>query len=116
MRTLPGILAGTLQPTPQNDADATYCQLLSKDMSLIDPTAMTAAAADAHVRAYLGFPRSRLRIHDRELIITKTRASDAPASPLSVKCCDGRYLTILELIAPGGKKMAAEAFLRGHQG
>ncbi|QHU92723.1 methionyl-tRNA formyltransferase [Candidatus Saccharibacteria bacterium oral taxon 488] len=116
VRTLPSILAGTLQPTPQNDTDATYCQLLSKDMSLIDPTAMTAAAADAHVRAYLGFPRSRLRIHDRELIITKTRASNAPESPLSVKCCDGRYLAVLELIAPSGKQMTAEAFLRGHQG
>lgn len=115
VHTLPSILAGTLQPAPQNDAEATYCQLLSKEMSLIDPMAMTATAADAHVRAYLGFPRSRLRIHDRELIIIKTRVSDVPESPLSVKCCDGRYVTILELIAPGGKKMAAEAFLRGHQ-
>ena len=78
---------------------------------------MNAAEADAHVRAYLEFPRSRLKINNAELIITKAHTDTSPFSPLDVQCADGNWLIIDELISPtSGKKMTAEAFLRGHQG
>lgn len=114
---LPEIMSGTLTPKAQNDADATYCKLLTKELSYINPQTMIAAEADAQVRAYLGFPRSRLKINDTELIITKAHAGASSLSPLDVQCADGNWLIIDELIAPAsGKKMTAEAFLRGHQG
>ena len=116
-KTLPGIVGGSLQAVPQNHSAATYCQLLNKDISHLDPETMTAAEADAHVRAYLGFPRSRLKINNAELIITKAHANTSSLSPIDVQCADGNWLVIDELISPtSGKKMTAEAFLCGHQG
>ena len=114
--TLPDILSGALTPTPQNDADATYCSLLSKQDGLLDPADLTAVQAEARVRAFLGFPRTRLPLGDQTLIIIITRAhvSKTAETPLSVQFSDGNYLTPAELIAPSGKTMTAEAFLRGH--
>lgn len=111
---LPDILSGALMPTPQQHDQATYCQLLTKQQSLIVPSAMTAAAADAHVRAHLGFPRTKIAIHGVERIITRTHIADTPHTSLDQRCADGRYLVIDELIAPSGKTITAEAFLRGY--
>ena len=112
--TLPDILSGALTPTPQNDADATYCSLLSKQDGLLDPADLTAVQAEARVRAFLGFPRTRLPLGDQTLIITRAHVSKTAETPLSVQFSDGNYLAPDELIAPSGKTMTAEAFLRGH--
>ena len=112
--TLPDILSGALTPTPQNDADATYCSLLSKQDGLLDPADLTAVQAEARVRAFLGFPRTRLPLGDQTLIITRAHVSKTAETPLSVQFSDGNYLIPDELIAPSGKTMPAEAFLRGH--
>ena len=118
INNLPDIIDNTVvTPTPQNESDATYCQLLTKEDSRINPERMTAVEAEAHVRAHLGFPRSRMTINNRDIIITKSHCNNTPKSPLDQKFSDGNYLIIDELIAPtSGKKMTAEAFLRGHQG
>ena len=110
---LPDILSGKLMPTPQDDQQATYCSLLSKEMSQLSPETMTAAEANAHVRAYLGFPRSRLQLNDNSLIITQAHVSPVTEHDLSVKFKDGQFLTVDELIAPSGKTMAAKAYLNG---
>ncbi len=112
--TLPVILSGALTPTPQNDADVTYCSLLSKQDGLLDPADLTAVQAEARVRAFLGFPRTRLPLGDQTLIITRAHVSKTAETPLSVQFSDGNYLAPDELIAPSGKTMTAEAFLRGH--
>ena len=112
--TLPDILSGALTPTPQNDADATYCSLLSKQDGLLDPADLTAVQAETRVRAFLGFPRTRLPLGDQTLIITRAHVSKTAETPLSVQFSDGNYLIPNELIAPSGKTMPAEAFLRGH--
>ena len=113
INSLPDILSAKLMPTPQDDQQATYCSLLSKEMSQLNPETMTAAEANAHVRAYLGFPRSRLQFNDNSLIITQAHASPMSEHTLSVKFKDGQFLTVDELIAPSGKTMAAKAYLNG---
>ena len=113
INSLPDILSGKLMPTPQDDQQATYCSLLSKEMSQLNPETMTAAEANAHVRAYLGFPRSRLQFNDNDLIITQAHVSPIYEHVLSVKFKDGQFLTVDELIAPSGKTMAAKAYLNG---
>ncbi len=114
---LPRIVDENLQPTLQNHAEATYCALLSKKDSLLDPTALTAAQAEARVRAHLGFPRTKLAFDDLELIITAAHVANKPHTALDQQFTDGNYLIIDELIAPtSGKQMTAEAFLRGRQG
>lgn len=113
VRTLPAILSGELQPTPQDESQVRYCSLLSKDDSLLDPATMTALEADAHIRAHLGFPRSRITLGEHMLIITRAHISQDKTAPLSVPFKDNAYLSIDELIAPSGKTMTAEAYLRG---
>ncbi len=114
---LPRIVDGDLQPTPQNHTEATYCALLSKKDSLLEPTALTAKQAEARVRAHLGFPRTKLAFDDLELIITASHVTNKPHTALDQQFTDGNYLIVDQLIAPtSGKQMTAEAFLRGRQG
>lgn len=114
VRTLPAILSGELQPLAQKEGLASYCQPLSKKQSRIDPTTLSAAAAEAHVRAYVGFPRSRLTIAGRDLIITAAHPADHPEHPLAVQCRDGAYLVVDQLITPAGKTVSAADYLRGY--
>lgn len=111
---LPSILDGSLSPTPQDDTAATYCRLLSKADSLLDPQQLTAHEAERHVRAFLGYPKSKLAVSGHELIVTKAHVTDQPKTPLDVQFRDGAYLAVDELIAPSGKVMNADAFLRGY--
>lgn len=111
---LPEILSGRLEPEPQDENKVTYCKMLSKQDSLIDPSQITAYEAEARVRAHLDFPRTKIKLGEHELIITKTHVTDSAESPLSVKFQDGKFLNIDQLIAPSGKTMSAEEFVRGY--
>lgn len=110
---LPRILDGSLQPLPQDDSVATYCSLLSKNDSRLDPLTMTAEQADRHVRAHLGFPRSRIELRGHDIIVTKAHTGDSKDGA-SVQFSDSRYLIIDELIAPSGKTMNGDEFLKGY--
>lgn len=111
---LPAILDGTLQPTPQNNSNATYCKLLDKKDGLLDPTRLTTTEAERTVRAFLGFPKTSLTIGNQRIIITKAHVASEQKTPLDILFKDGAFLSIDELIAPSGKTMNAAAFLRGY--
>ena len=112
---LPGILEGSLTPQPQDDSSASYCALLSKDDSLIDPQAVAAEEAQRHVRAYLGFPKSKVTVNDMTVIVTKAHVSDSKNTTLDIPCRGGSVLAIDSLVAPSGKSMDAADFLRGYR-
>lgn len=114
VQQLPAILDGTLQPQPQDDAAATYCHLLTKTASHLDLSILTPGQAEAQIRAHLGFPRSRLHIGNYDVIITKAHAVMDAKTPLDIPCQNGAFLSIDELIAPSGRTMSAEAFMRGY--
>ena len=111
---LPNILNGKLQPEPQNDAAATYCQLLQKTDSQLDPSNTSAQQAERQVRAYLGFPKTKLQLDEHNLIITKAHISSQQKTPLDIEFRGGEFLSIDELVGPSGKTMSAEAFIRGY--
>lgn len=111
---LPDIMSGVTTALPQDDTEATYCQLLKKEDAWIDPDAQTAAAIERQIRAYLTFPKTKTRLLGHDIIITKGHVADTQTGALDILCHDGRYLCIDELIAPSGKKMNAEAFIRGY--
>jgi methionyl-tRNA formyltransferase len=113
-QTLPKIIDGSLTPEPQDEAQATYCALLRKDDSLINLSSTTPGAAEAQIRAHLGFPKSRLTIGPYDVIVTKAHAVMTKKTPLDILCQNGAYLAIDELIAPSGRTMSADEFLRGH--
>jgi methionyl-tRNA formyltransferase len=119
---LPDILTGKLQPTPQNDADATYDKLISKDASQLDFTKPAEQLA-SEVRAYAGWPKSRATIATRDVVITRAHASPGGGVPgtlvvesgqLGIHTNDG-VLVIDSLIPAGKKEMTAQAFLAGYQ-
>jgi methionyl-tRNA formyltransferase len=112
--TLPAILNGTVQPTPQNDEIATYCKLLSKEESLLDTQALTAEQAERHVRAYLAFPKTKVTVAGQQIVVTKAHVSTSSSTALDIECADGRFLSVDELIGPSGKAMNAQGFVNGY--
>ncbi len=111
---LPAILDGKLQPTPQDDSAATYCQLLDKKDAWLQPELVTAVQAERLVRAHLGFPKTRTTVLGHDIIITKAHVSDESKTPLDIVCRGGASLSVDELIAPSGRSMSAQAFLNGY--
>lgn len=111
---LPGILDGTLKPTPQNNNEATYCKLLNKSDAELDLAKLSADQAERLVRAHLGFPKSKIKIGEIPIIITKAHVSSEQKTPLDLLCQDGEFLSVDELIAPSGRTMDQSAFLRGY--
>ena len=112
--TLPKIFDGSLTATAQNDADATYCQLISKQDGRLDPSVHTAAQAERLVRAYKAFPKTRLSVHGYDVIVTASHVVQSVDSPLHITFADGAVLSVDELTAPSGKSMTAGAFIQGY--
>lgn len=113
--TLPDIISGKKHPTEQPEEEASYCQLLNKSNSILDPAKMTASQAERQVRAYEIFPKTKLQIEDYTCIINKASViKDQTDATLKIKFSDNNYLNILELTAPNGKKMTAESFRNGY--
>lgn len=114
LSSLPAIIDDSLQPEAQDEARASYCNLLSKSDSNIVPTQVGARQAERLVRAHLTFPKTKLAILGHDVIITKAHVSLQSKTPLDVVCDDGVYLSIDELIAPSGRRMDAASYLRGY--
>ena len=113
-RALPSITSGALQPVPQDDTVATYCHLLKKEDSQLATNRLTAEQAERQVRAYLAFPKTKTTVEGQPIVITKAHITTDGNSVLDIKCADGRYLSIDELIGPSGRAMDAKAFLNGY--
>ncbi len=111
---LPKIFDGSLSPTPQDESKATYCQLITKQDARLDPTAHTAQQAERLVRAYKAFPRARLNVAGHELIVLRAHVVEQSDGPLDVEFAGGTFLRVDELIAPSGKTITADAFVKGY--
>lgn len=120
---LPAIADGTLAPTAQDDANATYCQLIDKTNSAIDWN-KTAETIERQIRAYHQWPQSRTSIGTVEVIITEAEIYPAPRKPAgTVEIVDGQLLVFasdaairIKSIKPIGKKeMPIQAFLAGYR-
>lgn len=121
----PKIVDGSLVPTPQDDAHATYSKLITKSDAIID-WSKPAAQIEREIRAFAGWPQSRTKLGSLEVIITKSqvvhRQIGAPgsfaianddAAPLLIQAKD--YCLNINTIKPLGKKeMPIQAFLAGY--
>lgn len=124
VQALPGILDGSLQPTPQDDTAATYCQLIQKSDGILD-WHKPAQQLEREIRAYQGWPGSRTTIGDVEVIITGAHVVPSGGNPGKVTIDDGgNTLTIatedgrlsIDRLKPVGKKeMPIQAFLAGYK-
>lgn len=122
--TLPEYLEGRLQPVPQDDDAATYEPMLNKAMGEIDWTRPASEIA-CRVRGLNPWPCAYTDTADGRLKLYLAKAVDcdeaaapgtvvvsSPKKGLFVRCGEGA-LQVLELQAPGSRRMDAKAFLMG---
>ena len=116
LKTLYKLQNGGLQPIKQDDSQSCYAPLIKKDTGLID---WKKSARDIHnlVRGLYGGARSG------KFKIWRTRIADENLLPAEIKIVGQKFfvgtgdssLEILEIQAPGSKKLAASDFLRGNK-
>lgn len=120
------IEAGTASYTPQDHSKATPAPMLSKALSHIDWT-RSAQAIHNQIRGLYPWPSATtdvitgdtMKLH-RSCLPGKTVSTypgvivSADKQGIDIACGDGQVLRILELQAPGGKRMSAAAYLAGH--
>jgi len=117
---------GMLPSTPQDESLVTYAHKLEKAEAAID-WQKSAAEVSRQIRAFNPFPVAQSKLKDdvcRIWMATEHHSMEKPlaASPgeiisvqggLLVACGQG-VLNMMELQAPGGKRMNAQAFVQGH--
>ncbi len=123
---------GTIAETPQDETLATYTAPIAKEHGLIDWSA-GAVQIERMVRAYDPWPVARTTLAGESLLIWRARviAGDAavnhpeladatPGTVIAikpepvVKCATGS-LALIEVQAPGRRRMAAADFMRGRR-
>lgn len=124
VKTLRAIEAGNAPRTPQNHAQATYTKPLSKDMCPID-WSCSPREIIKHVCGLSPWPVATAELQGTVFKIFRVEAdAEVDAAPgtivsadkhgIRIACGDGGSIRILELQAPGKKRMAAADYLRGH--
>lgn len=118
--TIEAIKAGSAPRIPQNEEEATYAHMLSKELSNID---WNKTAIDVHnkVRGLSPWPSAQTLIFGKRVKILETRVSDKKGeagkvistSPLTVACTEGA-VEILRLQCEGKRAMDSSDYLKGH--
>ncbi len=121
--TLRRLTAGTLVRIPQNEAEMTYDPMLFREMGEID-FREPAARVKGLINGLNPWPCAGIPLEEGRLKLLRAELCDGRGEPgrvlagspkegLVIACGEGA-VRILELQAPGGKKMRAEDYLRGH--
>lgn len=124
LRTLRALEDGTLVRTPQNEAEASYQPMLTREMGEMD---WSRSAQQLHdlVRGLYPWPGAYTTMDGGVLKVWVSRVSDmktdaAPGAVVKADAKEGLFvacgtgvLQIVELQAPGSKRMNARDYLRG---
>ncbi len=124
--TLPGFLAGEIQPRPQTEDHATYAPLLKKQDGALD-FEETARTLVRRVQAFTPWPGTFTIWKGQNLKILAARAVQTPGGDISglapgdhtaygewPAIATQHGLLVLEQVQPAGKKpVAGDDFLRG---
>jgi methionyl-tRNA formyltransferase len=128
--TLPKYICGEIKPVAQNEAEATYCKILTKEDGKIDWN-KSAEEIERQVRAFTPWPGAWTVWNNKSLKVLKAvvYASTGPVlskaeglsmttgkvnEGLAVACGNGA-LEIMELQLEGKKPMSAKEFLNGNK-
>jgi methionyl-tRNA formyltransferase len=118
---LPGYLEGRIQPRSQDESQATYAPMLSKEEGLLDFT-QSAEALERRVRAFNPWPGAYLPWQGGFLKVHRAHVEpDSNASPgqrlvsagLPAVAANPGCLVLEEVQPPGKKAMHGRDFLRG---
>jgi methionyl-tRNA formyltransferase len=122
VRALDRLAAGGLEFAEQDDDRATYAEKIAAEDRRLDPTrsaaelARTVRALTPHVGAYLETSAGeRLGVRRARPVDVRVKRGEAKAEWGALLLGCGRGALRLEVVQPpGGRPMAADAFLRGH--
>ncbi len=117
------IVANKVIPSPQNHQLSTYDKMISKSDAILDPISKTAIQLLNEIRAYYGWPRSKIIINKNEYIITSAtiaKGVDTPGKLFFTKNDVGVYtkkdILVFKSILPTAKKeMNSKSFLAGYR-
>ena len=116
---------GTAQRVPQDESQATYAPMLSRELSPIDWTQCPRHIID-QVRGLIPWPVATAELSGKRFKIfrvepTEKTTGKAPGTLLAldkkgleIACGGGNVVRIAELQAEGGKRMRAADYFRGH--
>lgn len=126
VKVVADIAAGKAKRIPQDPEQVTYAPMLSRQLCPIDWT-MSAKAIHNKVRGLVPWPATSTDAFSEQPVKvfavqeTGEKTGKAAGSVIAagkegidMACGDGMVLRILELQAPGSKRMAAADYLRGH--
>jgi methionyl-tRNA formyltransferase len=123
VKTLLGLVDGSIRPRAQNHAHATYAPMLTKENGHIDWT-KSAQEIDALIRAMTPWPGAYCRYENHRLKIHKAKAiqdtaCEAPGTvvagypdELRIATAEG-ILLIQEIQSASGKRLSIQDFLHG---
>jgi methionyl-tRNA formyltransferase len=118
---LPGYVAGSIAPQPQAEEGATYSRKLSKADGELD-WSKPAVQLEREIRAFLGWPKSRTKLGQTEVVVTFAQVVKSDIKPgeittnnkmLVVGTGDGG-LQVMKLKPAGKSEMTAVDFLNGY--
>ena len=123
MRTIRKLEDGTLRRIPQNEADMTYDPMLNKSMGM-PVFEKGAASVRGQINGLNPWPCVSVPLGSERLKLLRAVCTDQDGAPGTVIAADPRNgliiacgkgaVRILEIQAPGGKRMRPEDYLRGH--
>ena len=121
--TLVKLDAGEITPVKQDDSQATYAPMISKEAAVINYNKDAKSVVDL-VRGLNPNPVARTEIKGNRLKVYKAALGETTARPageayekdgcIAVACGDGREVLLSEVQGEGGKRMDSAAYLRGH--
>lgn len=121
-KTLTRFTAGKVEATPQDASQVSYAPMLDKSMCPIDWN-KTAQQVHDHVRGLHPWPVALMELKGETFKVHATRIVAGSGKPgeilgltktgLKIACGEGA-VEITALQAPGGKRMAAPDYFRGH--
>ncbi len=125
IETIRGLEAGTVRRVKQDENEASYFPMLKKEMGEID-WRLSAHQIVCRVRGLTPWPGSTFTWGGGEAVkVWKAEEAENPGkAPGEILCADAKNglviaagegaVRVIELQAPGGKRMNAKDYLRGH--
>ncbi len=125
IKTLDYFASSGITPEKQDDSEATYASMLSKDEAVIDWN-QPSGVIHNKIRGMSPWPVAFTYYNGKKLKIFQSEKTDkftslipgtvtTDKSSVFVSCSDGKLLKILSLQAEGAKRLDAGQFLAGHR-
>ncbi len=123
--TLELLKKGEATYTPQNDNEATYARMIAREDGEILWSRNSNEVLNT-VRGCFSWPIAYTMFKNEKIKIYKTIPGEATSAPagkvisidsrgMQVACGDGKSIFVTELQFPNSKRMAPEAYFRGHE-